>query len=269
MNYKLRIEVIKEIYNRYNLSKQQNVPDLLKKYAGSEDKLLDSICSKYNISSYELSSIVLLCEERVNEAKKSKRAVYLLGFLCLIVLIAVVFWFYNRGSTNLVEDSKDENNITVTSVAVSGSDNLQEQTENGYYSIKLPEPFKCVNQEFNISSTYTDGEITITLYPWGHDGVDKKDLVSLIEQNLETISLKKTNYGLFWGTGRTSDGIYRYVVILPDELLEFQLYSKTNDNKFSEYSQWLLKNVREAVRRKNEILLTDWRGETCYNMYKE
>lgn len=269
MNYKLRIEVIKEIYNRYNLSKQQDVPDLLKKYAGSEDKLLDSICSKYNVNSYELSSIVMVCEERISITQKRNRKLYVLGFLSLSVVTTAVLCIFSINSKCTVQNINNDDGNTVDNVIDSKGSYLKESIENEYYEIRLPHQFKCVEQEFHSSSTYTDGEIMINQYPWGHDGVDKEDLVSLIENNLETISLKKTKDGLFWGSGRTSDGFYRYVVILPNELFEFQVYSKTNGNGFSEFSQWLLNNVREGAKSKKNILLTDWSGETCYNTEKE
>ncbi len=58
-------KVILSVYERYNPEKISTVPELLEKYSGQEDELIESIFNKYDISDTERDSFLLTAEQEI------------------------------------------------------------------------------------------------------------------------------------------------------------------------------------------------------------
>lgn len=63
----------------------------------------------------------------------------------------------------------------------------------------------------------------------------------------------QTKDSLLWGTGRSDDGIFYYVVVdWGGEAYVLQSY--LNDNGFSYYSKWLITSIREYRKKGKEFI---------------
>jgi hypothetical protein len=129
--------------------------------------------------------------------------------------------------------------------------------------IILPKGFVCTKKNTPSSCFLSDGRYTFNCYTWGHDGVEPKDLVQTVKINLDNkISFKRTSDGLYWGTGKTGN-VYRYIVIVPNSLVEIQVYSSYNDDQFVNYSSWLLQEVRNNLKAKKALWFVDYNSKEC------
>lgn len=96
-----------------------------------------------------------------------------------------------------------ENNSEYTSVSV------KEAVDTSVF-IRLPRGFECTPESSPIDQIFSDGRYTFSIYPWGHDGVDKNELVKLIEQNYEgQIKFRKNPSWLVLGYRQSG----RYVLL--------------------------------------------------------
>lgn len=86
MNFEL---LLREIYERYNPSKVDDIKSLLEKSRGYEEDLLSRICKKYGISYDEINAIV---ESENQKIKCKKRVVLSITSSLVIILIAVIVW---------------------------------------------------------------------------------------------------------------------------------------------------------------------------------
>lgn len=86
MNFEL---LLREIYERYNPSKVDDIKSLLEKSRGYEEDLLSRICKKYGIGYDEINAIV---ESENQKTKRKKRIVIGIISSLVIILIAVITW---------------------------------------------------------------------------------------------------------------------------------------------------------------------------------
>lgn len=132
--------------------------------------------------------------------------------------------------------------------------------------IKLPKGFHCVLGENHANeSFFTDGTYSFSSYPWGHDGIYGQEVIDLLEKNYSNrIKFSKTKDGLYWATGKVGD-FYIYTIIA-NQALQFTLRSKTNDTEFSNYSTWLLQEIRNNIKSEHDNYYTDYNGNSCSGM---
>ena len=96
---------------------------------------------------------------------------------------------------------------------------------------------------------------------WGRDFETPQELISFFEENLKT-KLQKTKDDLYWSTGSVDNGYY-YIVIVPSILTSFKLFAEKNDIGFSNYSKWMLNQIREGRKTGIELFFTDYKGKYC------
>lgn len=132
--------------------------------------------------------------------------------------------------------------------------------------IKLPVGFKCSLGTYHANQSYfTNGSVSFKTHPWGHEGISGQEVVDVIEEAYQhSIHFQKIKDGLFWATGK-SENEYFYIVIA-DDMVQFTLESKHNDSSFSDYSIWLLSEIRREVASKNELFFTDFNGKSCFGI---
>ena len=135
-----------------------------------------------------------------------------------------------------------------------------------YSQISLPKGFKCVSlsAETNMRDNYfSDGTFRFHSEAWGREIQEPADLKDFIQKGYEgKLMFKKTQDNLYWATG-IYKGEYKYVIIVPEDLSTIVLSSKTNGSKFSNYSAWLLQQVRINISSKKEYYFTDFKGKSC------
>ena len=132
--------------------------------------------------------------------------------------------------------------------------------------IKLPKGFKCsLGINHPNESYFTDGSFTFQAYPWGHDGIQGQDVIDVIEENYShKIKFKKTKDNLYWATGKI-DNLYVYVIVV-DESFQLTLSSHKNNSQFSNYSTWMLQQIRNNLLAKEGIFFTDYLGNDCFGL---
>jgi hypothetical protein len=129
--------------------------------------------------------------------------------------------------------------------------------------LKLPKGFNCVLGVNHINESYfTDGTFSFSAYPWGHEGISGQDVVDIVEENYKhKIKFKLTKDNLYWATGKL-DGNFVYIVIV-DGTLQFTLSSKTNNSQFSNYSAWMLQQIRNNIASNTDNDFVDYKGKSC------
>lgn len=129
--------------------------------------------------------------------------------------------------------------------------------------IKLPKGFNCILGENHINESYfTDGTFSFLSYPWGHEGISGQDVVDVIEDNYNhQIKFQRTKDNLYWATGKV-DGKYVYIVVAEGSL-QFTLRSKINGSQFSNYSTWMLQQIRNNISSHADNYFTDYKGKSC------
>jgi hypothetical protein len=132
--------------------------------------------------------------------------------------------------------------------------------------IRLPKNFKCIlGKGHPNESFFTDGTFTFKSYPWGHEGLSGQEVVDVIEEGSNyQIKFRKTKDNLFWATGEVN-GEYVYIIIA-EQMLEFKLSSVTNDSQFSNYSKWMLQQIRKNIASKQDNYFTDFNEKGCFDM---
>ena len=132
--------------------------------------------------------------------------------------------------------------------------------------VKLPKGFRCVLGENHANeSHFTDGTYTFSSYPWGHEGLFGQEVINTIEENNNhQIKFKKTSDGLYWATGKVN-GTYLYTLLI-DDVFQYTLRSKMNGPQFSNYSSWLLQQIRNNRKSGLDNYYTDYRGNSCFGM---
>jgi hypothetical protein len=135
-----------------------------------------------------------------------------------------------------------------------------------FSQITLPKGFHCVLGINHANESYfTNGVFTFKTYPWGHEGIAGKEVANLLEDNYShKIKFQKTKDNLYWATGKVDDA-YLYIVIA-SENLQYTLSSKMNSSEFSDYSAWLLKQIRTNIAAGSELYFTDYNGKSCFGM---
>jgi len=132
--------------------------------------------------------------------------------------------------------------------------------------IRLPKNFKCIlGKGHPNESFFTDGTFTFKSYPWGHEGLSGQEVVDVIEEGCNyQIKFRKTKDNLYWATGEVN-GEYVYIVIA-EQMLEFKLSSDTNDTQFSNYSKWMLQQIRKNISLNKDNYFTDFNEKSCFSM---
>lgn len=132
--------------------------------------------------------------------------------------------------------------------------------------IKLPKGFNCIlGEEHANESHFVDGTFTFKSYPWGHDGISGQDVIDVIEEAYNhQIKFRQTKDNLYWATGKV-DGKYIYIVIA-EQMLQYTLSSTTNNSQFSNYSTWMLQQIRNNIASHADNYFTDYKGNSCSGM---
>lgn len=132
--------------------------------------------------------------------------------------------------------------------------------------ISLPKGFRCVSMsvETNMRDSYfSDGTFRFHSEAWGREVEDPSDLVDLITANYENkLKFKRTRDNLYWATG-IYKGAYKYIIIIPSALTSIALSSKVKNSQFSNYSAWLLQQVRINISSEKDYYFTDSNGKEC------
>ncbi len=135
-----------------------------------------------------------------------------------------------------------------------------------YSQIQLPKGFNCVLGENHPNESYfSDGVYSFTSYPWGHDGIYGRDVINTIESNWDhKVKFTQTKDGLYWASGKI-DGNYFYSILV-DDALQYTLQSKKNGAQFSNYSTWLLQQIRNNKKSGLDTYYTDYKGKSCFGI---
>lgn len=132
-----------------------------------------------------------------------------------------------------------------------------------FAQVKLPKGFRCVLGENHINESYfTDGTYTFYSYPWGHEGLYGQEVTKTIEENYNhRLKFKKTKDGIYWTTGKVN-GRYVYTLLV-NGALQYTLSSKIKGAQFSNYSTWLLQQIRNNIKSGLDTYYTDYNGKSC------
>jgi hypothetical protein len=136
---------------------------------------------------------------------------------------------------------------------------------DSFSQISLPRQFKCqVSKESFRENFFTDGTYSFKTDAWGNGAAETPaDLKPYLSDYYENqIPFKKTKDNLYWGTG-IYRGKYYYIVVIPNSLATVTLSSTTNGTQFSNYSSWLLQQVRNNISSSKDFYLTNFMGKEC------
>ena len=135
-----------------------------------------------------------------------------------------------------------------------------------FSQISLPKKFKCIDmsgQTNNRDNYFTDGTYSFHHEVWGREFENEKDFLDyFIDKYKSSCPIKKTRDGLYWGTG-VFEGKYKYIILIPNELATSILSSNINGTQFSNYSSWLLQQVRNNLSSGKDLYFTDYNGKEC------
>ncbi len=135
----------------------------------------------------------------------------------------------------------------------------------GFSQIALPKQFNCVLSPDTFRENYfTDGTYQFKTDSWGNSDIENgeqlvKELTNIYERKL---TFKKTKDNLYWGTG-VYGGRYYYIMVVPESLATITLSASKNGTQFSNYSTWLLQQVRNNHNSGLDYYLTNYKGKTC------
>lgn len=111
---------------------------------------------------------------------------------------------------------------------------------------RFPKEFKLIKGErgSDADDQYSNGKYIFDqqLMFVDHEFTRNDDSVKNYMSHSFGFPFRLTKDGLCWGTGK-KEGYYSYIVITSHGTV-FELYSTYNDNGFSSWSVWLLKNIR-------------------------
>lgn len=136
---------------------------------------------------------------------------------------------------------------------------------NASSQIKLPKQFRCVLSKESFRENYfTDGNYRLKTDAWGNGAAESaEDVQPYIEGVYDhQLSFRKTKDGLAWGTG-FYNGKYYYIVVIPKSFASVTLSSTSKGTEFSNYSSWLLQQVRNNISSDMDFYLTDYKGKEC------
>jgi hypothetical protein len=129
--------------------------------------------------------------------------------------------------------------------------------------ITLPRQFKCMTQDSWRDNFFSYGTYNFRTEAHGYGIESAKDLVPYLEEAYQhKLVFKKTKDGLAWGTGKYQ-GKYFYIVVVPESLASISLFSAASGTQFSNYSSWLLQQVRNNISSGKDFYLTDVSGKEC------
>lgn len=136
-------------------------------------------------------------------------------------------------------------------------------SSEGYSQIRLPKDFHCVLGKSHMNESYfTNGRLSFREYPWGHEGIYGKDVTNAIEETYHhQIKFQRTKDGIYWASGQ-ANGKFVYILLV-NEALQFTLSSTTNSADFSNYSTWMLQQIRINKSAGLDVFFTDYRGKSC------
>lgn len=137
---------------------------------------------------------------------------------------------------------------------------------NASSQIKLPKGFNCIpGENFAKESYFSDGKYAFKQKAWGQEGLNGLELINFLESNSDKkLKFNRTKDNLYWATGKLGD-IYFYTVLV-DEVFEYSLTSKLNGSQFSNYSTWMLQQIRNNIASESENYFTDFNGKKCYEV---
>ncbi len=133
-----------------------------------------------------------------------------------------------------------------------------------FSQISLPKGFRCIISDIHQRENYfSDGTYRFHSEAWGREVQEPSEMKELMENNYEhKIVFNKTKDNLYWGTG-LYNGEYKYIVIIPDALTTVVLSSSRKGTQFSNYSAWLLQQIRNNHSGDKEYYLTNYKGKSC------
>ena len=137
-------------------------------------------------------------------------------------------------------------------------------TKISFSQISLPKGFRCVTSEIHQRENYfSDGNFKFHSEAWGREVEGASEMKGLMEDNYEhKIVFKKTKDKLYWGSG-LYNGQYKYIVIIPDALTTVVLSCPKKGTQFSNYSAWLLQQIRNNHSAEKDYNLTNYKGKSC------
>ena len=128
----------------------------------------------------------------------------------------------------------------------------------GKSQIKLEGGFYCVKSNNHYRDNYfTNGKIVFYSDVYGRDFDSDVDFIKYVKSKYP-FQIKKTKDGLYWGSGLVSNK-YFYLVIIPKSLTLTFVSSPKDDKEFSDYSIFLLRQVR----KNSGYYFTDYLGKSC------
>ncbi len=135
---------------------------------------------------------------------------------------------------------------------------------NSFAQISLPKSFRCILSDIHQRENYfSDGTYRFHSETWGREVQEPSEMKKLIEANYgNKIVFNKTKDNLYWGTG-IYKGSYKYIVIIPDALTTVVLSCSKKGTQFSNYSTWLLQQIRNNYNSDKEYYLTNYKGKSC------
>lgn len=140
---------------------------------------------------------------------------------------------------------------------------------HGSSQITLPKQFSCVLSPDTFRDNYfTDGTYQFKTDAWGNSPIESgEELVAHLADSYEhQLTFKKTKDNLYWGTGLYK-GRYYYMVVVPERLATVTVSATQNGTQFSNYSTWLLQQVRTNHKAGKDYYLTDYKGKACEQTY--
>jgi hypothetical protein len=135
---------------------------------------------------------------------------------------------------------------------------------SSYSQIALPKQFNCVLSNDGWRWNYfTDGVYQFNADAWGNGVESPKELPGYLSDLYKRkLIFRKTKDGLWWGTGKY-EGNYYYIVVIPQRLTTVTLKAMTNGVQFSNYSSWLLQQVRNNISSGSDFHLVNYQGKEC------
>lgn len=135
----------------------------------------------------------------------------------------------------------------------------------GSSQIALGKEFRCVPGETFRDDHYSDGVLNFYSQPLGNSDLNNTaESVIPYLQNVfgNHLLFKKTTDGLYWTTGYYQ-GKYWYIIAIPRSLIEIILSCPTKSSRFSNYSAWILQQVRITRDAGKDYFFSDYKGATC------
>ena len=168
-------QIVIAIYIKYNPAKLDSVEQLLTKYWGNEDELINSIAKKYSISTTEKEAFlnsVRIDTANTKKVNNDRKPFYAIAVTATTVTIVAIGLYYNKNGNNnpiTVQSSTitDIPKISTNNTIATYTDRNQERQppnsemeSNGEFEVIVPKAF------FYAKPDYTSKEEQYVLKTW-------------------------------------------------------------------------------------------------------